>query len=745
MKIGQSGFFKLRQRRKKGSGRLRGLVSSIDSVKVISTLVTFCVSLLVMYYFYMPEAISWKAGDLSDRQIIAKSNVTFRDHYSESLLKNQISANEIVYDTVPDAQSDTVSNINLIFTAIASERTDDVSPTTEVIDRLRLNILKYSGGQLSDKTVYTLLTVPDSTFHQVKEAVLVTGTLVMSGEVRENLYFLKETYKEIRKLVNDRFPKQPELADVCYEILVSVVKPNRIYNEEKTLELANDRKNSVKPIYKTIRVGDKVIDGEQRVTEGTIESLKALGLYSGTGRLKKFAYIFCLMCICFGAVSFVMSRLEHTTDRKKVLLINIVLTICCLLFYASGKMFENYFSQMYLGFLGAMWFIAAVMLIFVLSDHKCAAIILVVVSVLLGFVVGDNIRVTTVTLVTGICAIYSLRRIRTRSDIINIYFVAAAATLLQITIYDLLVEQPMSQIARDVMWSVFIIPMSTFVFMLISTVLERLFDITTPMRLVELADTNLPIMRQLSLEAPGTYAHSVSVAYIGELASNEIGADALMVRVGAYYHDIGKLVQPDYYSENQFGHNVHNDLNPSLSSMVIQAHVKNGIDIASKYKIPQVVRDLIRQHHGTTIVSFFYNRFSAGYDGDLEVYEGQFRYPGPKPQTREAAILMLADSCEAASRSLKEANISRVEALVNQVFSSKLADGQLSECPLSLNEIGIVKLSIIRTLTHMLHSRVSYPEEQKKEAEIENQNRELRKADEQKADEAADGENTQNA
>ncbi|MBO4548920.1 MAG: HDIG domain-containing protein, partial [Abditibacteriota bacterium] len=330
-------------------------------------------------------------------------------------------------------------------------------------------------------------------------------------------------------------------------------------------------------------------------------------------------------------------------------------------------------------------------------------------------------------------------------DIINIYFAVAVSTLLQVTIYDLLVEQPVSHIARDIMWSVFIIPMSTFVFMLISTVLERLFDITTPMRLVELSDTNLPILRQLSLEAPGTYAHAVSVAYIGELASNEIGADGLLVRVGAYYHDIGKLVQPDYYSENQFGHNVHNDLNPSLSSMVIQAHVKNGIDIAAKYKIPQVVRDLIRQHHGTTIVTFFYNRFSAGYEGDLDVYEGQFRYPGPKPQSREAAILMLADSCEAASRSLKEANISRVEALVNQVFSSKLADGQLNECPLSLNEIGIVKLSIIRTLTHMLHSRVSYPEEQKKEAEVENQNRELQKADEQKTDEAAGGENTQDA
>ncbi len=715
------------------------MLGKTDWVKALCTFVTFCVCVLVMYHFYLPDAITWKAGEIADREIIAKSNVTYRDYYSEKLIKNQITANEIIYDVVPDAQSDTVSDINLIFTAIAAERTDDGSPEAQKIDKLRLAILKYSNGQLSDKTIYTLLTIPDADFHQVKEAVLVTATLVLAGEVRENMYFMKQTYAEVRKLCDNKFQKQPELAEVCYEIIVSVLKPNRIYNEEKTLELASERKNNVRPIYKTIRAGDKIINAEQRVTEGTIEALKALRIYSGTGNLKKFAYVVLVLFFCFAAIGYYVVRIAGRSDRKSVLLINLIISVNLLLFYISGSMFENYFSQLYLGYLGAMWVIAAVMLLYVLCDHTFAGVILALLSVLLGYILGDNIRVVTVTLISGLFAVYSLRKIRNRSDIINIYLIIAVSTLVQVCFYDLLTEQTGRILTKDLMWSVLIIPMSTFVFMLTSSILERVFDITTPMRLVELTDTNLPVLRQLSLEAPGTYAHSVSVAYIGELAANEIGADALMVRAGAFYHDIGKLIQPEYYSENQFGHNVHNDLNPSLSSMVIQAHVKNGIEIARNSKVPSVVRNLIQQHHGTTIVTFFYNRFAAGFEGDMEVYEGQFRYPGPKPQTKEAAILMLADSCEAASRSLKDANKSQLESLVNSVFSSKLVDGQLSESPLSMKEIGIIKLSIIRTLTHMLHTRVSYPENRAKEEALENNIREPKKDNGQKKAETADG------
>ncbi len=743
MKIGQSPFLKLRQNRKKRPGAIGSFLQNTDWIKVSCSAVTFVIFVFVLYHFYLPEAITWKVGSVADREIVAKSNVTYRDYYSEKLLKNQISANIIIYDPVPDAQTNTVSDINLIFTAIAAERSDDGTPDAEKIDKLRLAILKYSNGQLSDKTIYTLLTVPESDFHQVKEAILVTATLILSGEVRENLYFMKQTYKEVRTLSNEKFPKQPELADICYEIIVSVLRPNRIYNEEKTLQLASERKNNVRPVYKTIRTGDTVIKAEQRVTEGTIEALKALKIYSGTGSYKKAFYIVGLLLICFVIISVFMARVNNTSDRKTVVLINIILSVNMLLFYVSGRMFESYFSQLYLGYLGAMWSVAAVMLVYVLCDKKLASIIMVTLAVLLGFILGDNIRVITVTLVTGICAIYSLQKIKNRSDIINVYLVTAFATFIQICIYDLLVEEKAATIARDLMWSVLIIPVSTFVFVLFCSILERLFDITTPMRLVELSDTNLPILRQLSLEAPGTYAHSVSVAYLGEVAANEIGADALMVRVGAYYHDIGKLVQPEYFSENQFDYNVHNDLNPSLSSMVIQSHVKNGIEIARKNKLPSVVLNMIQQHHGTTIVSFFYNRFTAGYAGDLEVYEAQFRYPGPKPRTKEAAVLMLADSCEAASRSLKDPGISQIETLVNSVFSGKLADGQLSECLLSLKEIGIIKLSIIRTLTHMLHSRVSYSDKQIKEVNVENNGREREKDNEQKTTQEAGREDTQ--
>ena len=246
--------------------------------------------------------------------------------------------------------------------------------------------------------------------------------------------------------------------------------------------------------------------------------------------------------------------------------------------------------------------------------------------------------------------------------------------------------------------------------------IERVFAVQTDLSLIELGDASLPLMRQLAQRAPGTYNHSINVAAIAEAASEAIGAHGLLTRVGAYYHDIGKIFKPNYFVENQgAGMNRHDSLQPAMSTLVIIAHVKDGADLARQHKLPQPIIDFIEQHHGTTLVEYFYREAAKRSQQDPhgeEVSETTFRYPGPKPQTLEAAVLMLADTVESASRSLVEPTASRIQGLVDQIAMKKLLDGQFDECGLTLKQLDQIKSSLVKSLTAIYHGRVKYPGQQ---------------------------------
>lgn len=242
--------------------------------------------------------------------------------------------------------------------------------------------------------------------------------------------------------------------------------------------------------------------------------------------------------------------------------------------------------------------------------------------------------------------------------------------------------------------------------------LEKLFDFQTDISLLELGVPTHPLLADLVQRAPGTYNHSISLAAIAETAANAIGANGVLVRVAAYFHDIGKIRKPEYFIENQAkGQNRHQMLLPSMSTLVIVAHVKDGAEMARQYKLPKPIIDMIEQHHGTTLVEYFYRQ--AKNDERREtglVEESDFRYPGPKPQTREAAVMMLADACESASRAMKEATPSRLEGLVQDILQKRLRDGQFDECSITLKELHVVQESLIKSLNAMHHSRITYPE-----------------------------------
>ena len=251
--------------------------------------------------------------------------------------------------------------------------------------------------------------------------------------------------------------------------------------------------------------------------------------------------------------------------------------------------------------------------------------------------------------------------------------------------------------------------------------LETAFRVTSDLRLLQLTDLSHPLLQRLSLEAPGTYHHSLMVANLAQAAAAEVGANDLLVRVAAYFHDVGKLSKPDFFIENvPYRENPHDDLAPSMSTLVIISHVKEGLGMAMRHKLPQVILDGIQQHHGTSLVSYFYHRAleqlkeqqpdpRATMSGTVE--EEQFRYPGPKPQTIEMGILLLADTIEAASRSVQKPSPGNIERMVNELVDDKARDGQLDECGITFSQLAAVRRSFIFSLNNMLHPRIAYPRE----------------------------------
>ncbi len=248
--------------------------------------------------------------------------------------------------------------------------------------------------------------------------------------------------------------------------------------------------------------------------------------------------------------------------------------------------------------------------------------------------------------------------------------------------------------------------------------LESAFGVTTPITLLELSSPNHALLRELLRKAPGTYYHSMMVCNLAEAAAEAVKANPLLTRVGAYYHDIGKMKRPYFFSENQLsGENPHDKISPNLSALIIGAHVKDGLEYARKYRLPRVIRDIIQQHHGTSLISFFYQR-AVEQNGADKVAIENFRYEGPLPQSKEAAIIMLADAVEAGVRSLSKPTGNRVELLIRRIIKDKLSDGQMDQCDLTLKELDQIGNAFVHIMSGIYHTRVEYPEKDLR-AEIE--------------------------
>lgn len=371
----------------------------------------------------------------------------------------------------------------------------------------------------------------------------------------------------------------------------------------------------------------------------------------------------------------------------------------------------------------------APMLVCILISPYSGFIAAFLVSLLGTLFVDPTPGLFLTSLLTGFAATYFTQRIRRRSDLILAGFkVGCLGLICALILGGGLVESGLGEVVLAAVWAISLGVMTSFLVGAILPILEWLFDRITDISWLELSDLNHPLLKRLASEAPGTYHHSLNVANLAEAGAEAIGANPTQCRVCAYFHDIGKLVKPDYFVENiDPSRNPHDNLSPNMSALIITSHVKEGVNLALKHQLREPIIDVIREHHGTSLTYYFYHRARQQKEDAIEggkiagmreediadVREESFRYPGPVPRSKESAIISLADSIESASRSLRNPNAQRIESMVQELIDSRVEDRQLDQSQLTFNELAILTRQFISSLKNMLHARIEYPKEKK--------------------------------
>ena len=409
-----------------------------------------------------------------------------------------------------------------------------------------------------------------------------------------------------------------------------------------------------------------------------------------------FPLIIPLLVFFFGVHLFYFKKLQPRLFLHLALLLSLLVFGACLL---------KTYAHPYHFYLPVASIAMLTMLLF--NDVQISFMMALMGAVLAGIILGFNLNEVLIFFLGSLAGAYKVRDARTRGSLIEAgVFVAIIQVICAVLINPVINQDILMYILKPLALNGLI---CAFVVIATSKIFETIFGEITNFTLLELSDSSQPLMKRMVLEAPGSYHHSLIVSNLAEAAADAIDAHSLLVRVGAYYHDIGKMVKPEYFTENQMlKSNKHDELEPSMSRLVIFNHVKEGIELAQKYHLNRRIIDFIPEHHGTSLMHYFYQKALSEHPEGLE--ERDYRYPGPKPQSKETAIVLLADSVEGATRAMDEHTPQRIEDLVRKVINNKFIDGQLDECNLTLREIDTIAATFVRVLSAMYHGRIKYPE-----------------------------------
>lgn len=520
--------------------------------------------------------------------------------------------------------------------------------------------------------------------------------------------------EEVDRILNNDFGsfyKNNELASSSFKISKLYIYPDFTYNKEETDKIVTSVTEAVPKTFGIVRENERIVSKHEPINEVTklkLESYKRIrNEQMGSQdfymqQIGRFLFVF-TMIFLIGIFLYKM-RESIFNDNLKLILISTIILLQCLLSYLSLHLKINYPIE-YLIFVPV-----AAMLLTIIFDSRVAVYIIIVICILVSAVRGGDYDILIPNFCAAVLVVYSVRDIKNRSQIFVSMIYILIGYFVSILAIGFERYDDFSVIRSQLYIAAFNSLLSPILAYGLLIFYERVFRVATDLVFLELSDFNHPLLRELSAKAPGTFHHSIVMGNLSEQAAKEIGANQILARVGCYYHDIGKVVNPEYFVENQMDSNKHEELNPSLSAKTIIAHVKNGIRLAERYRLPKEIIDFIPMHHGTNLVSYFYEKARTD-EGEVDTsHEYIYRYPGPKPQTKETGIVMLADSTEAATRTIEEPTPAKIETQINEIIRARFLDGELDECDLTLKDLIKIKQSFLRTLIGIHHHRIRYPE-----------------------------------
>jgi len=569
---------------------------------------------------------------------------------------------------------------------------------------------------LRDAWEFSIQLVNSGVLNMARDSILTDDIIVRNEQARTERTVEKDNYfgiNEVYGLAQDYFKQAYELdvdlINTASAFVRAIFVASLEYQRGETMRAWKQAESRISPTRGRVAQNEEIIRKGQVITPQVrqqIISLERAQLERGGTRLqwKRVLGQILLSMAIFGVFFLYLYTVRQSLfkDNRKMLLITLLLSVIIGFFALAIRL---PFDAMY-----AVPVAMVSVLLTVIFDSRVGLFGTLTLALIGGLLLGFDYEFTLATLFGGTLGVFSVRDIKNRGQFVMSAGLVFIGYLLVMMATWLFLGRSAALLGSDLL-SVGINSVLLMMAYPLLWIFERSFEVTTDLALLELSDTNRPLLKELSLRAPGTFNHSLQVANLAEAAAAAIGANALLTRVGALYHDIGKMLKPEYFVENQRpGHNPHDQLKPRMSALIIASHVKEGLEMGRQYKLPPRVLEFIPMHHGTTRIEYFYRKaLEERKEGEPTLQEAEFRYPGPRPSTKETGILMLSDGVEAASRSLADPTHKRLESLINMIIKARIEDGQLDDTALTFEDLKKIKETFLTLLLGIYHIRVKYP------------------------------------
>ncbi|MGL5478370.1 MAG: HD family phosphohydrolase [Clostridium sp.] len=656
-------------------------------------------------YILLITSISFKQYDLKEGDIARTDIKAPRDTINEVATKDKedeaAKGVEKKYTLNTSIEESAKSYIEGFFNKIINIKSSDKN-TEDKVNELK----KLSDYNLSEDELKVLLNLSseelDSLKYDLNGVIIDVYRKNIPDDNEESLAQAKNLAEEKIGYLNT----SNKVKDVLKKVILPQIKPNFYLDVGATDQAIKDAKKNVQKVI--IKKNQTIVSEGEPITGEQLSVLEDLGLLDkSSGREFFIMYVvlavFVVLVFVLQNVYIAKNHKETYKDTKMMILINTVSIISFILSRVIGALSPF-----------AIPLTSAPILLSLLIDYRLSMVICSLNVLVISALVNFNPQVMLLALLSAILGSTSLKKMQQRNDIMRLSVsITIFSTVLTFTT-GVLISNNLSEVLSISLISGVGVIFSAILAIGFLPFLESTFDVVTSLKLLELSNPNNPLLKKLLMEAPGTYHHSMLVANLAEMAAEEVNANPVIARIGAYFHDIGKTKRPYFFGENQIGReNPHNNITPNLSTLIITSHVKDGVELAKEYNMPKVIKDIIEQHHGTTLVKYFYYTLKNNSENPDEIKEEDFRYPGPIPSSKEAGIIMIADSVEAAVRSISDPTKGKIEEMVNNIIKDKLYSGQLDDCDLTLKDLEKIRKCFLKTLNGIYHQRVEYPTEKK--------------------------------